>query len=89
MFSITEEPVIVSGDVCLLFFWKGDALYTKTARNNSVTEWTTFCLPSRDPYPLPDWTEFGEFLAAALTFTNSRTYIRGIMIPGTIPSLVF
>lgn len=75
MFSITEEPVVVSGDKCLLFCWQGDALYTKTATNENVTEWTTFVLPSRDPYPLPDLAEFGEFLAAALTFTNSCTYI--------------
>jgi hypothetical protein len=67
MFSITEEPVVVSGDQCLLFCWQGDALYTKTVKNTNVTEWTTFCLPSRD------LAEFGEFLAAALTFTNSRT----------------
>ena len=71
MFSITEEPVIVSGDTCLLFCWQGDALFTKTAPNTHVTEWTTFVLPSRDLYPLPDWNDFGEFLTAALTFTGS------------------
>ena len=33
-------------------------------------------MPSRDPYPLPDWNEFGEFLTAALTFTNALKTIQ-------------
>lgn len=72
MFSITEEPIVVSGDSCLLFCWKGDALYTRTAKNEKPDEWTTFILPSRDPYPTPDFNEFGEFLASSLTFTKAR-----------------
>ena len=85
MFSIAEEPWIISADTALQFVWKGDALWTKTTKrttttkttttkttnNNDTTEWTTFVLPSRDPYPLPNWTDFGQFLAASLTFTNS------------------
>mmetsp|Transcript_21688 Transcript_21688/g.60192 ORF Transcript_21688/g.60192 Transcript_21688/m.60192 type:complete len:2095 (+) Transcript_21688:3009-9293(+) len=39
--------------------------------NNNNRPWTTFVLPSRDPYPLPNFTEFGQFLAASLTFTKS------------------
>lgn len=82
MFSITEEPVIVSGDTCLLFCWRGDSLYTKTApyhhanNDNDENQWTTFVLPSRDVYPLPHWQEFGEFLTAALTFTGSLHQIK-------------
>ena len=81
MFSVAEEPVIVSGNQVLVFIWKGDALYTKKAttdhqNNIEKNPWTTFVLPSRDPYPLPDWNEFGEFLTAALTFTNALRTIR-------------
>jgi hypothetical protein len=40
-----------------------------------TTQWMWFTLaiflPSRDPYPLPDWVTFGQFLAASLTFTKS------------------
>jgi len=82
MFSVAEEPVIISGDKCLVFTWQGDALYTKQAPNQHVSEWTTFLLPSRDPYPLPDWNEFGEFLTAALTFTNALRCIT-VTVNGT------
>jgi hypothetical protein len=33
-------------------------------------------MPSRDPYPLPDMIEFGEFLAASLTFTKCLETVR-------------
>lgn len=71
MFSICEEPLVISGTEALAFVWKGDALWTKTAPNkNHDPKWTTFVLPSRDPYPLPSLAEFGEFLCASLTFTK-------------------
>jgi hypothetical protein len=71
MFSICEEPLVLSGDEALAFVWKGDALFTKTAPNKAGnSEWTSFVLPSRDPYPLPDIAEFASFLVASLTFTQ-------------------
>lgn len=75
MFSICEEPLVVSGSKALAFLWKGDQLWTKTAENKAPTEWTDFHLPSRDPYPLPDMVEFGEFLTASLTFTRCLKYV--------------
>ena len=79
MFSICEEPIVLSGDQALAFVWKGDALWTKTIDNDNGNKnkgWTTFILPSRDPYPLPDLREFGEFLCASLTFTKCLKEIR-------------
>jgi hypothetical protein len=81
MFSICEEPMVLSGNQVLMFLWKGDSLWTKTAQRPAADApqndpWTTFCLPSRDPYPLPDLAELGEFLAASLTFTQSLQTIR-------------
>eukprot|EP00986_Skeletonema_menzelii_P004301 scaffold1460_cov138-Skeletonema_menzelii.AAC.3 len=96
MFSICEEPVVVSGkkgeEEAMAFFWKGDSLWTKTGKapagiiNMSATldkehvqdhkTWTSFILPSRDPYPLPDLVEFGKFLTASLTFTQCLKEIR-------------
>ena len=75
MFSIAEEPMVVSGSSALKFVWKGDALWTKTIAlpsndDDNNNKWTTFVLPSRDPYPLPNWITFGQFLAASLTFTK-------------------
>eukprot|EP00980_Cylindrotheca_fusiformis_P030605 scaffold25091_cov147-Cylindrotheca_fusiformis.AAC.5 len=78
MFSICEEPVVLSGKQALAFVWKGDALWTKTVDTDGEkeSEWTTFVLPSRDPYPLPSLVEFGEFLCASLTFTKCLSAIR-------------
>ena len=80
MFSICEEPLIISGSSSLCFVWKGDALWCKTAplqnNSNANSPWTSFVLPSRDPYPLPDLVEFGEFLCASLTFTKCLRHVR-------------
>lgn len=76
MFSIAEEPLVLSGGSALKFVWKGDALWTKTTelppehKQSEWADWTTFVLPSRDLYPVPDWVTFGQFLAASLTFTK-------------------
>ena len=85
MFSICEEPMVLSGTQALAFFWKGDALWTKTITNShrpkADERWTSFVLPSRDPYLLPDLVEFGEFLCSSLTFTKClreiKVYVNG------------
>ena len=77
MFSICEAPMVLSGKSALAFVWKGDSLWTKTIdRQEDNGPWTSFLLPSRDPYPLPDLQEFGEFLCASLTFTKCLKEIR-------------
>jgi hypothetical protein len=78
MFSICEEPIVLSGSQALAFVWKGDALWTKTVDTDRQEDnkWTTFILPSRDPYPIPSLEEFGEFLCASLTFTKCLSEIR-------------
>lgn len=101
MFSICEEPLVVSGkrgeEEAMFFFWKGDGLWTKTGKapegivNMSASlqkgednnNWTSFIMPSRDPYPLPDLVEFGQFLTASLTFTqclaNIKVYVNNML----------
>lgn len=79
MFSICEEPIVLSGNQALAFVWKGDSLWTRTVENNNNPEdqkWTSFLMPSRDAYALPNLQEFGEFLCASLTFTKSLKEIR-------------
>jgi hypothetical protein len=77
IFSISEDPLVISGSEALAFVWKGDSLWTKTVPNNGHDpDWTSFVLPSRDPYPLPDLVEFGEFLCASLTFTKCLRIVR-------------
>lgn len=71
MFSIAEEPLVISGTQALAFTWKGDALWVKSGDSpHAPDEWTSFVLPSRDPYPLPNMVEFGRFLCNSLTFTQ-------------------
>ena len=54
-----------------------------TAYDRDTNNWTSFILPSRDPYPLPDLVEFGQFLAASLTFTqclrNIKLYVNNTL----------
>lgn len=79
MFSICEEPIVLSGDSALAFVWKGDSLWTKTIPNHQSLvdqKWTSFILPSRDPYTLPNLVDFGEFLCASLTFTAKLKSIK-------------
>lgn len=76
MFSICEEPLVISGQSALAFAWRGDALWARTGPvPKPDPPWTTFVLPSRDPYPLPDLVPFAQFLCASLTFTASLTSI--------------
>lgn len=71
IFSICEEPLVVSGGQALAFSWKGDSLWVKLGDAPGETDkWTSFVLKSRDPYSLPDLVEFGQFLCSNLTFTT-------------------
>lgn len=80
MFSICEEPLVISGQTALAFSWRGDALWARSAPAPKPDPvWTTFVLPSRDPYPVPELVPFAQFLCASLTFTNSLRNIRLII----------
>ena len=88
MFSICEEPMVISGDKALLFQWKGDHLWTQTMQNPSVGQqgqggddtenWTTFVMPQRDSQaenPVSSSkgvVDFGKFLVTSLTFTSLK-----------------
>lgn len=76
LFSICEEPIVMSGDELMGFFWKGDALYTRRAPTPSKDvspsgmPWTTFLMALREPTPFPESPlALCQFLATSLTFT--------------------
>lgn len=76
LFSVCEEPIVVSGDELMGFFWKGDALYTRratapaTETSASGAPWTTFWMALREPMPFPESPlALSQFLATSLTFT--------------------
>lgn len=82
MFSICEEPMVVSGGQAMAFSWRGDALWVKVGKApGQLDKWTSFVLKSRDPYPVPDLVELGQFLCSSLTFTaclkNILVYVNG------------
>lgn len=71
LFSICEEPFVISGDRCLAFHWKGDQLY---ARHGASPEgfdrtWTCIFLKLREPLARPHLDSLAHFLTKALLFT--------------------
>lgn len=73
VFGLTEEPLISSGDGCMMFLWRGDQLMTRRATlpPDSQSEWTTFQLTLRDPDTLPTVPDLGRFIATSIGFTAS------------------
>ncbi|KAJ3270556.1 hypothetical protein HDV01_007706 [Terramyces sp. JEL0728] len=73
LFSICEEPFVVSGEQTMGFLWKKDMLYTKRGAvpDEMVTPWTAFYLPAREPFPLPNMTTFAKFLVTSLAFSTN------------------
>lgn len=77
LFSVCEEPIVLSGDELMGFFWKGDALYTRrapappTEPSASGAPWTTFLMALREPIPFPESPlALTQFLMTSLTFTH-------------------
>lgn len=71
VFSLSENPLVTSGDRAVLFYWKGDQLYTKTGplQPEAQSEWTTFNLALRDPDTLPVIPDLARFIATSIGFT--------------------
>ncbi|KAF9167525.1 hypothetical protein DFQ26_004297 [Actinomortierella ambigua] len=76
LFSICEEPFVMSGGECMAFYWRNDQLYAKRAavpkdETNSTDEWTQFLLDLREPMDMVNMDEFGAFLARSIGFTGN------------------
>lgn len=79
IWSISDEPLVVSGEQMMLFFWKGQQLAVKRAKTPrsedelgpSGRSWSSITMPCRSPEPMPDPAAFSKFLATALPFTSS------------------
>ncbi|KAL9630336.1 MAG: hypothetical protein Q9164_006470 [Protoblastenia rupestris] len=72
VFSDCEEPFVSSGKEALAFYWKGDALFTKSLRlpNDQISS-TTFMLPNRHrETPVSNLLSLCRFLASSLTFVG-------------------
>ncbi|KAF9976136.1 hypothetical protein BGZ73_009111 [Actinomortierella ambigua] len=76
LFSICEEPFVMSGGECMAFYWRNDQLYAKRApvpkdETNKTDEWTQFLLDLREPMDMVNMDEFGAFLARSIGFTGN------------------
>ncbi|ORX44853.1 hypothetical protein BCR36DRAFT_334006 [Piromyces finnis] len=81
LFSITEEPFVVSGKSYCGFFWKGDQLFIKkgTVPEDKQSQWTSFILNLRNPLEIPDTNEFSRFLVTSLGFTSYLKRVKVIV----------
>ncbi|KAF8472133.1 hypothetical protein BDZ91DRAFT_491432 [Kalaharituber pfeilii] len=70
VFADCEEPFVSSGDQAMVFYWKGNQLFTRRAKLPTFDKWTTFLLESREPAEIPDLKGLCKFLATSLTFVK-------------------
>ena len=72
VFADCEEPFVSSGKEALAFYWKKDALFTKSlALPNAESSNTTFYLPMRNATsPIPSLLSLCQFLTSSLTFVG-------------------
>ncbi|KAH8983017.1 hypothetical protein EDB92DRAFT_1804081, partial [Lactarius akahatsu] len=73
LFSVTEEPWVISGGQWMNFYWKDkkDQLYVRrgpTPPDENVDPWTTFQMTLREPGPMPPAFDFTRFLVSSITF---------------------
>lgn len=87
LFSLTEEPLVSSGDSAMVFLWKKDQLYVRQGSNTNADKdrtdqgrpWTTFDITLRQAEPMPQPEDFCRFLADALIFTVRLRSLRVYM----------
>ncbi|KAJ7129825.1 hypothetical protein C8R43DRAFT_1026002 [Mycena crocata] len=76
LFSVTDDPMVKSGDQWMGFYWKDnkDQLFARrgplppTTAEDSSRIWTSFEMPLRQPVPMPIAFDFTRFLASSITF---------------------
>lgn len=72
VFADCEEPFVSSGKEALAFYWRKDALFTKSlALPSGQASNTTFVLPMRNhTSPIPSLLSLCQFLTSSLTFVG-------------------
>lgn len=80
LFSICEEPIVISGEKCLAFYWRGDQLYARSGKAPSShdSKWTSIHLKIREKdYDFPHPDSFAHFCSKAILFTQ---FLDGIFV---------
>uniref|UniRef100_U9UAW9 Sacsin/Nov domain-containing protein n=1 Tax=Rhizophagus irregularis (strain DAOM 181602 / DAOM 197198 / MUCL 43194) TaxID=747089 RepID=U9UAW9_RHIID len=74
LFSICEEPFVISNGKGMNFIWDHDQLLTVYGEidggDQEDRNWTTFAMRLREPDKFPDVEEFTLFLSDSLAFTS-------------------
>ncbi|KAG5518644.1 hypothetical protein PMAC_002613 [Pneumocystis sp. 'macacae'] len=70
VFSICEDPFIISGNRTMAFYWKKDQLYVKQAVVD-VASVTTFLFQLREPMEIPRMADLCRFLTTSFAFTRN------------------
>ncbi|KAJ6607773.1 hypothetical protein B0H10DRAFT_2070382 [Mycena sp. CBHHK59/15] len=75
LFSVTDDPMVKSGDQWMGFYWKDkkDQLFARrgslpATSEPSLPSWTSFEMPLREPVSMPVAFDFTRFLASSMTF---------------------
>ena len=71
VFSDCDEPLVISGNETMAFYWKGNALFTKKGKipSRQVNSDTAFILDYRgSDSPVPRLFSLCQFLSTSLTF---------------------
>ncbi|QSL66000.1 hypothetical protein MERGE_003137 [Pneumocystis wakefieldiae] len=71
VFSICDDPFVMSGNQTMVFYWKNDQLYVKRAIVNSEVPMTTFLLQMREPMEMPYIADLCRFLTTCFLFTRN------------------
>ncbi|KAG7090828.1 hypothetical protein E1B28_009910 [Marasmius oreades] len=84
LFSVTDEPKVLSGDQWMWFYWNKDQLIARRGRArendspNSINDskkWTSFEMPLREEGPIPVAFDFTRFLASSITFMTHLSQV--------------
>ncbi|KAF8836689.1 hypothetical protein BDN67DRAFT_957661 [Paxillus ammoniavirescens] len=68
VFSVTDSPVIISGDRCMKMYYKGDQLMVQPGKCEA-TKWTTIEMEVKDEkLSMPKPFDLSRFLCTAVTF---------------------
>ncbi|KAK9324883.1 hypothetical protein V1517DRAFT_315973 [Lipomyces orientalis] len=75
VFAVTDEPMVISGQTAMSFYYDGDQLRYRRITlladaQREAGKWTTIDLPYSSPKPVPDLPHFTSFLAQSLTFVK-------------------
>ncbi|KAJ7078918.1 hypothetical protein B0H15DRAFT_859732 [Mycena belliarum] len=74
LFSVTDDPMVKSGDQWMGFYWKDnkDQLFARRGslpqQTTEAASWTSFEMPQRQPRPMPVAFDFTRFLTSSITF---------------------